>query len=83
MLALILAGGEGSRLGMGEKPLVTICGRPMIAYIIDAFTAAGLDVVVVGSPRTPMTLNYLRAQGVKFYQGAGQGYIEDIGKSVV
>jgi len=82
MLALILAGGEGSRLGMGEKPLVTICGRPMIAYIIDAFTAAGLDVVVVGSRRTPMTLNYLRAQGVKFYQGAGQGYIEDIVEAV-
>jgi adenosylcobinamide-phosphate guanylyltransferase len=82
MLALILAGGEGSRLGMGEKPLVTICGRPMIAYIIDAFTAAGLDVVVVGSRRTPMTLNYLRAQGVELYRGTGQGYIEDIVEAV-
>ena len=41
MLALILAGGEGARLGMGEKPLVTICGRPMVGYVIEAFTGAG------------------------------------------
>ncbi len=82
MLALILAGGEGSRLGMGEKPLVIICGRPMIAWVIEAFTAGGLEVVVVTSRRTPMTLNYLRAQGVEFYQGAGQGYIEDIVEAV-
>ena len=78
MLALILAGGEGTRLGMGEKPLVTICGRPMLAYVINAFTSAGLDVVVVGSRCTPMTLNYLRAQGVDFHLSAGQGYVEDI-----
>jgi adenosylcobinamide-phosphate guanylyltransferase len=82
MLALILAGGEGSRLGMGEKPLVSICGRPMIAYIIDAFTAAGLEVTVVASPRTPMTLNYLRAQGIPFFQAMGRGYVEDIIEAV-
>ena len=78
MLALILAGGEGTRLGMGEKPLVSICGRPMVAWVIDAFTAAGLEVMVVASHRTPMTLNYLRAQGITFYQAQGRGYVEDI-----
>lgn len=78
MLALILAGGEGTRLGMGEKPLVTICGRPMVAWVTDAFTVAGLEVVVVASRRTPITLNYLRAQGVSFYRAMGQGYVQDI-----
>ena len=82
MLALILAGGEGTRLGMGEKPLVTICGRPMVAWVIDAFTAAGLGVVVVASSRTPMTLNYLRAQGIPFYRAQGRGYVEDIVEAV-
>ena len=78
MLALILAGGEGSRLGMGEKPLVNICGSPMVRRIIDAFAGAGLEVMVVVSPRTPMTLNYLRAQRLQFYQARGRGYVEDI-----
>ena len=78
MLALILAGGEGTRLGMGEKPLVDICGRPMIARVIDAFTSAGLEIMVVASRRTPMTLNYLRAQGIPFYRAMGRGYVEDM-----
>jgi adenosylcobinamide-phosphate guanylyltransferase len=82
MYALILAGGEGTRLGMGEKPLVNICGRPMVSWVIDAFTAAGLEVTVVASHRTPMTLNYFRAQGIPFYQGMGGGYVEDIIEAV-
>jgi adenosylcobinamide-phosphate guanylyltransferase len=82
MLALILAGGEGIRLRLGEKPLVDICGRPMVAYVIESFAAAGLEVVVVASPRTPMTLNYLRAQGTPFYRATGVGYVEDIVEAV-
>jgi adenosylcobinamide-phosphate guanylyltransferase len=82
MLALILAGGEGTRLGMGEKPLVTICGRPMVAYVIDAFTAAGLDIVVVATRRTPMTQNYLHAQGIEVFRAPGKGYVEDIVEAV-
>ena len=78
MLALILAGGEGSRLGLGEKPLVTLCGRPMITFVIDAYTAAGLEIMVVASHRTPMTINYLRVQRIPFYRAQGRGYIEDI-----
>jgi adenosylcobinamide-phosphate guanylyltransferase len=82
MLALILAGGEGSRLGMGEKPLIDICGSPMLARVIDAFACAGLEVVVVTSPRTPMTLNYLRAQRIPSFRAGGRGYVEDIGEAV-
>lgn len=78
MLALIMAGGEGSRLGMGEKPLVNICGRPMVSYVIDAFLAADHEVVVVASYRTPFTKNWCRAQGVTIYDAKGLGYVEDI-----
>lgn len=41
MFALIMAGGAGSRLGLGEKPVVDVCGRPMIRYVLDAFDAEG------------------------------------------
>jgi adenosylcobinamide-phosphate guanylyltransferase len=82
MLALILAGGEGTRLGKGEKPLVDICDRPMVARVLDAFITAGLEVMVVASSRGPMTLNYLRAQGIPFYQAQGGGYVEDIVEAV-
>lgn len=78
MLALIMAGGEGSRLRMGEKPLVTICGRPMLSYVINAFASAGHEVVVVASHKTPFTKNWCRAQGVVLYEAEGLGYVEDI-----
>jgi adenosylcobinamide-phosphate guanylyltransferase len=82
MLALILAGGEGTRLGMGEKPLVDICGSPMLARVVDAFTGAGHEILVVASRRTPMTLNFLRAQRIPFFRAGGTGYVEDIIETV-
>lgn len=82
MLALILAGGLGSRLNMGEKPLVTICGRPMIEYVIDAFTQAGCESVVVASPQTPYTRNWCRAHGIPLYSAHARGYVADIVEAV-
>lgn len=78
MLVLIMAGGQGSRLQRGEKPLVTICGKPMLSCVIDAFASTGHEVVVVASHRTPFTKNWCRAQGVALYEAEGLGYVEDI-----
>jgi adenosylcobinamide-phosphate guanylyltransferase len=82
MLALIMAGGSGTRLGLGEKPLVTICGKPMIGYVIDAFEKAGHEVVVVSSPKTPFTRNWCMANGIPFFAARGRGYVEDIVEAV-
>jgi len=78
MHALIMAGGSGSRLNRGEKPLICLCGRPMIAYVIDAFYAGGFDPVVAVSSKTPMTMNWCRAQDIAFCKTDGRGYIEDM-----
>lgn len=78
MFALIIAGGLGSRLGLGEKPLVTIDGMPMIMYVIEAFESAGFDVVAVLSRKTPYTHNWCRAHGISHYTAEGMGYVEDI-----
>jgi len=78
MHALIMAGGSGSRLNRGEKPLISLCGRPMISYVIDAFCASGFDPVVAASPKTPMTMNWCRARGIAFCKTDGRGFIEDM-----
>jgi len=83
MRALIMAGGAGSRLNLGEKPLITLCGRPMIEYITDAFTAAGFEPVVAASMKTPMTMNWCRAQGIAICKAEGKGYVEDMVESVL
>ena len=78
MRALIMAGGSGSRLGQGEKPLAIVCGRPMISYITDAFLAGGYETVVVVSPKTPVTANWCRAHGIAIVRTGGDGYVEDM-----
>ena len=78
MHALIMAGGLGSRLERGEKPLILVRGKPMITYVIDAFAAAGIVPVVAVSPKTPMTINWCRAQGIEFCKTEGKGYVEDM-----
>jgi adenosylcobinamide-phosphate guanylyltransferase len=78
MYALIMAGGSGSRLNRGEKPLISLCGKPMISYVIEAFSAGGFDPVVAASPNTPMTMNWCRAQGIAFCRTEGRGYVEDM-----
>ena len=82
MRALIMAGGGGSRLGLGEKPLVNIGGIPMIRYVIDAFRKAGHEPVVVASPRTPMTRNWCRVQGIPLFSAEGRGYVPDLVEAV-
>jgi adenosylcobinamide-phosphate guanylyltransferase len=83
MRALIMAGGAGSRLALGEKPLTLVCGRPMISYITDAFRSAGCEPVIVVSPKTPMTTNWCRAHGVTVVRTGGDGYIEDMVSAVL
>ncbi len=78
MRALIMAGGAGSRLNLGEKPLVTCGGRPMISYVVDAFCDAGYEPVVAVTSRTPMTQNWCRAHEIAFCKATGKGYIEDM-----
>lgn len=81
MLALILAGGHGSRLGLGEKPLVRVRDQPMLWYVIRAFAEAGEEVIVVTTRRTPYTANWCRAQGIESVLTGGAGYIDDIGEA--
>lgn len=83
MLALILAGGEGSRLKLGEKALVPVGERAMISRVIDAFAGADVEPLVVTSHKTPFTRNWCRANGVDFIDTAGNGYIDDLREAVV
>ncbi|MDD4126844.1 MAG: NTP transferase domain-containing protein [Methanomicrobium sp.] len=78
MLALIMAGGLGTRMNLGEKPLLTIGKRPMLSYVISAFEDAGFDILVVVTKKVPMTKNWCRANGIEIYQSEGIGYVEDL-----
>lgn len=52
VLGLILAGGRATRMGGGDKPLLALGGRPMLAHVIDRLApqAAALALSVNGDP---------------------------------
>ena len=74
--------GAGSRLNLGEKPLILINNQPMIRYVIDAFSGAGCEVVVATSSKTPMTRNWCRVNGIDSYDAVGADYIPDMVETV-
>jgi adenosylcobinamide-phosphate guanylyltransferase len=82
MFALIMAGGAGLRLKLGEKPLVSILGKPMIEYVISAFRESGYDTVIATSCQTLYTDNWARAQGYDCIRTSGTDYIGDLREAV-
>src|SRR3954452_17878157 len=70
MQALILAGGEGTRLrpltSNVPKPVVTLVDRPFIAYMLEWLGAHGVDDVI-------MSCGFLAA-GVRDVLGDGEAY---------
>ncbi len=83
MDAIVMAGGFGQRLGMGEKPCVELLGKPLISYVIDTLRAAKeIDRVFVAvSPVTPKTEVMLqeRYKGeVRVIRTFGGNYVGDM-----
>ena len=83
MYALIMAGGQGKRLAMGEKALARIGDRPLLSYILNAILEAELFPIVITSPNTPYTTNYCRAHYIDWLCTSGKGYIEDLHEAVI
>jgi len=87
MDAIIMAGGFGSRLGMGEKPTVELLGKPLISYVIDALekTPEVGKIHVAVSPATPTTGSVVlsRYNGrVGVINTGGGNYVADMVQAV-
>jgi len=80
--ALVMAGGKGTRLRLAEeKPLIKICGKPSIDYVIVALkNAKKIDSIVVAVTNcTPKTAKYLTQFPVKVVETPGKDYVSDMG----
>ncbi|SFM32268.1 NTP transferase domain-containing protein [Methanolobus profundi] len=83
MHAIIMAGGFGSRLGMGEKPCVELLGKPLISYVIDTLqrTESIGDIYVAVSPATPNTASFVQKEyegKVQVIPTGGGNYVGDM-----
>jgi molybdopterin-guanine dinucleotide biosynthesis protein A len=54
LVGVVLAGGEGRRMGEGpKKPLRLLGGRPMVAHVVERLRPQVMDVVVVANDPDP------------------------------
>ena len=80
--ALVMAGGKGTRMGLPiEKPLIKVCGKPAIEYVIAALKGAKKidSIVVATSSCTPKTAKLMKQFPVKLVQTPGKDYVSDMG----
>ncbi|MDW5551996.1 MULTISPECIES: NTP transferase domain-containing protein [Methanosarcina] len=83
MDAIVMAGGFGQRLGMGEKPCVELLGKPLIAYVIDTLRASeNIDRVFVAispvTPRTEIMIQERYKGEVRVIRTFGGNYVGDM-----
>ena len=80
--ALVMAGGKGTRMQIHEeKPLIKVCGKPVVEYVIAALQKAKKidSIVVATSACTPKTAKYLSDLPVKVVETPGKDYVSDMG----
>jgi adenosylcobinamide-phosphate guanylyltransferase len=85
VVALIMAGGKGSRMKLAqEKPLIEVCGKPVIQYVLGALKCAKKidNIVVATSASTPKTTDLMRQLGVNVIETPGKDYVSDMGFAV-
>ncbi|MDS0242086.1 MULTISPECIES: NTP transferase domain-containing protein [unclassified Haloferax] len=76
-----MCGGRGTRLDAPvEKPLVDICGRPMLDRVAAALRDSSVGTVrAVTSPHTPNTRDRAADLGLDPIEAPGDGYVSDLG----
>jgi adenosylcobinamide-phosphate guanylyltransferase len=85
VVALVMAGGKGTRMKLAiEKPLIEVCGKSVIQYVLTALNGAKrIDrVIVATSNRTPKTTALMRKLGVEVIETPGKDYVSDMGWTV-
>ncbi len=82
VVALVMAGGKGTRMKLTEeKPLIKVCRKPVIEYVLAALKEAKkVDKVIVATTNcTPKTTALMRQLGVEVIDTPGKDYVSDMG----
>ena len=79
-----MAGGRGSRLKMGEKPLVSLFGRPLIDYVVLALEESLVDRIFISTTENvPSTRKWAEDRDLYVLETGSYGYVPDMIEAVV
>lgn len=78
-----MAGGRGSRLKMGEKPLVKLFGRPLIDYVVLALEESLVERIFVSTTENvPSTRKWAAERDLYVLETGSYGYVADMIEAV-
>lgn len=74
-----MAGGKGTRLKMGEKPLVKLIGRHLIDYVVTALEDSSVGrIFVATTENVPLTRKWAEDRGLAAVDTPGIGFVADM-----
>lgn len=74
-----MAGGLGTRLQMGEKPMVRLSGQPLIGRVVSALRNSSVErVLVAATSSVPETRRWAEDEGIEVVMTPGEGYVPDM-----
>jgi adenosylcobinamide-phosphate guanylyltransferase len=77
--AVVMAGGLGTRLQMGEKPMVRLLSEPLIGRVVSALRDSVIDrVLVAATSSVPETRRWAEDEGIELVMTPGEGYVPDM-----
>jgi len=81
--AVVMAGGKGTRLKMGEKPMVKILGRHLIERVVLALEDSSIERIAVAvTDSVPATRQWSKARDLEIIDTSGRGFVADMVEAV-
>ncbi len=80
MIALVMAGGKGTRMNSDSEKLLLNYKKPVILHVIDALKDSKCfeKIIAITSPNSPKTQELLEESGIEIIKTAGKGYVQDL-----
>ena len=80
MIALVMAGGKGTRMNLDNEKLLLKYKKPIILHVIDSLKYSNCfsKILALTSSNSPKTRKLLQKNNIEIFNTAGIGYVEDL-----
>ena len=80
MIALVMAGGKGTRMNLDDEKLLLKYKKPVILHVIDSLKNSNCfsKILAITSLNSPNTKKILQENNVETFDTPGIGYVEDL-----
>lgn len=80
MIAIVMAGGKGTRMNLDDEKLLLQYKKPIVLHVIDSLKKSNCfsKILAITSSNSPKTKNLLEENNIETFDTPGIGYVEDL-----